>query len=182
MPTLIAFAGLPGVGKSSLARAVARHLGAAYLRIDTIEQALRTCATLPAGVVTEGYAVAHGMAADQLAVGRPVAADAVNPVGLTRDAWRGVADRAGARLIDVEVVCSDPAEHRRRVETRKVDVPGLIPPTWEAVMAREYHAWDRPRLVVDTAGREVAACVRALLEQLAPGMAAVDGGPTLGAV
>lgn len=69
-------------------------------------------------------------------------------------------------LVDVEVVYSDPAEHRRRVETRTIDVPGLTPPTWEAVLARDYHAWDRPRLVVDTAGRDADACVRELLERL----------------
>ena len=169
MPVLIAFAGLPGAGKSTVARAVARHLSAAYLRIDSVEQALRARGTLPAGVVAEGYAVAYAVAADQLAVGLSVVADAVNPLGLTRDAWRTVADRAGVPLLDVEVVCSDAAEHRRRVETRTSDVPGLVPPTWEAVRTREYHAWDRPRLVLDTAARDAGACVRALLEQLPPG-------------
>jgi predicted kinase len=169
MPVLIAFAGLPGAGKSTIARAVARRLGAAYLRIDSVEQALRSGGTLPAGVVVEGYAVAYAVAADQLAVGLSVVADAVNPIALTRDAWRDVAGRAGARLIDVEVICSDAAEHRRRVETRRTDVPGLALPTWEAVLTREYQAWDRPRLVLDTAARDAGACVRELLERLPPG-------------
>jgi predicted kinase len=169
MPVLIAFAGLPGAGKSTIARAVARRIRAAYLRIDSVEQALRAGGTLPAGVVAEGYAVAHAVAADQLTVGLSVVADAVNPLGLTRDAWQAVADRAGVPLIGVEVVCSDAAEHRRRVETRRIDVPGLVPPTWEEVRAREYHAWDRPRLVLDTAGRDAGACVRELLDQLPPG-------------
>ncbi|GJG87463.1 adenylyl-sulfate kinase [Gemmatimonadetes bacterium T265] len=166
MPLLIAFAGLPGAGKTTLARAVARHLAATYLRIDTIEQALRSVGTLPAGVVTEGYVVAYRVAADNLALGRAVVADSVNPLDLTRDAWRDVAAAAGARLVDVEVVCSDRAEHRRRVETRANDVPGLTYPTWDAVAAREYHAWDRPRLVVDTAGRDVASCVEELVRRL----------------
>lgn len=133
-----------------------------------------------AGVVTEGYAVAHRVAADQLAVGRDVVADAVNPIGVMRDAWRAVAEGAGARLVDVEVVCSDAAEHRRRVETRATDVPGLALPTWAAVRAREYHVWDRPRLVLDTAGRDADACVRELLGRLPPD--AADGwAPTAGA-
>jgi predicted kinase len=170
MPLLIVFAGLPGAGKSTIARAVARHLGAAYLRIDSVEQALRAGGTLPAGVVAEGYAVARAVAADQLAVGLSVVADAVNPLRLTRDAWRAVAGRTGAQLIDVEVVCSDPAAHRRRVETRTTDVPGLVLPSWEAVLTREYHAWDRPRLVLDTAARDAGACVRELLERLPPGV------------
>ena len=38
---LIALGGLPGVGKSALARSLARRIGAVHLRIDTIEQAMR---------------------------------------------------------------------------------------------------------------------------------------------
>ena len=38
---LIIFSGLPGSGKSTIARALAQQLGAVYLRIDTIEQAIR---------------------------------------------------------------------------------------------------------------------------------------------
>ena len=38
---LIIFGGLPGVGKTTLAKALAREWEAAYLRVDTIEQALR---------------------------------------------------------------------------------------------------------------------------------------------
>jgi predicted kinase len=34
---LIAFGGLPGTGKTTVAQAVARKLAAVYLRIDTLE-------------------------------------------------------------------------------------------------------------------------------------------------
>jgi predicted kinase len=43
---LIIFAGLPGVGKTTLAKAVAREWKAVYLLINTIEQALRFSETL----------------------------------------------------------------------------------------------------------------------------------------
>ena len=43
---LIAFAGLSGAGKTTIARILAQRLGAAYLRIDTIEQALRSSRVL----------------------------------------------------------------------------------------------------------------------------------------
>ena len=70
---------------------------------------------------------------------------------MTRDAWVAIASRAAVPVVEVEVVCSDAAEHRRRVETRVTDVPGLALPTWEFVLRRDYAAWDRPHVVVDTA-------------------------------
>jgi predicted kinase len=45
---LTIFGGLPGVGKTSVARELARQIGAVYLPIDSIEQAIRT-----SGVVSE---------------------------------------------------------------------------------------------------------------------------------
>jgi len=40
---LIAFGGLPGTGKTRVAQTLAHKLAAVYLRIDTFEQANRTC-------------------------------------------------------------------------------------------------------------------------------------------
>jgi hypothetical protein len=62
---LLIFSGLPGAGKTTLARWLARDLRAVHLRIDTIEHAHLT-----------------------------VIADSVNPDAITRDAWRAVARRA----------------------------------------------------------------------------------------
>jgi len=170
---LIVLAGLPGTGKSTIARLLAVRLKATYLRIDTIEQALRACATLPAGVVTEGYAVAYHVAEDNLRAGGTVIADSVNPLAVTRDAWVAVAGRAAVPVLEVEVVCSDPSEHRRRVETRSTDVPGLPLPTWDAVQQRHYDPWIRPRLVLDTASRTPAQCTDAILLAL-PMSVAID--------
>ena len=41
MVALIVFGGLPGSGKSSIARELARETGAMWLRIDSIEQPIR---------------------------------------------------------------------------------------------------------------------------------------------
>jgi hypothetical protein len=38
-------------------------------------------------------------------------------------------------------------------------VPGLALPDWQAVIGREYEAWDRDPLRVDTASRAVDACI-----------------------
>lgn len=163
---LIAFAGLPGSGKTTLSRALARALGAVHVRIDTIEQALRDSGAVSADVGPAGYFVGFGLAEDNLRLGRVVVADSVNPVRICRDGWRSVAQRAGVALVDVEVVCSDAAEHRRRVESRQSDIPGLRLPTWQDVVDRDYEAWDRPRIVIDTAGTSVEAALEDLLGRL----------------
>lgn len=162
---LIAFSGLPGSGKTSIARELARRLRATYLRVDTVEQALRSCETL-ATVVAEGYETIYRLAEDNLKLGLTVVADSVNPIDITREAWAEIARDANVRLINVEVICSDETEHRRRVETRSSDIPGLVLPTWDKVKSREYHPWTEPRIVTDTAGRSIGACVDALLSQL----------------
>lgn len=146
---LIIFSGLSGAGKTTIARELARELAAVYLRIDSIEQAIRETGATVDGT---GYRVGYRVAEDNLRLGRTVVADSVNPWPLTRDAWRGVANRAGVSAIDVEVRCSDLDEHRRRVDRRTVDVPGLRLPTWPEVIERDYRPWDRERVVIDTAG------------------------------
>jgi hypothetical protein len=74
----------------------------------------------------------------------------VNPWPLTRAAWRAVAGRAGVPSLDVEIVCSDPAVHRSRVERRQADIAGHALPAWEDVIARDYRPWDGERLQIDT--------------------------------
>ncbi len=165
---LIVFGGLPGSGKSTIARRLAAQSAATYLRIDTIEQALRACHTLPNGVVTEGYAVAYAMAEDNLRNGGTVVADSVNPLDVTRDAWMAVAHRAAVPVMEVECICSDVGEHRRRVETRSSDIAGLTLPTWQDVQHRAYEAWTRPHIVLDTAAQTPEAAVELLLLRLRP--------------
>jgi len=152
---LVVFAGLPGSGKTTLARRLSEALGAAYLRIDSIEHAIRTANGPAYDIGDVGYRVGYAMARDNLRAGRVVVADSVNPVQESRDAWRAVANERGVSVVEIEVICSDPTEHRRRVEEREADLSGFVLPTWEAVAAREYQAWTRDRVVVDTAGHTV---------------------------
>jgi predicted kinase len=158
---LIILGGLPGSGKTTLAREIALRHGAVHIRIDTIEHVLAQTA-LGASLTDEGYRVAFALAEDNLRLGRTVVADSVNPLEITREAWRAVAARAGVPALEIEVVCSDAAEHRARVETRAADMPGFRLPTWAEVEGREYHPWTGGRLLVDTAGRRVNETLAAL--------------------
>jgi predicted kinase len=164
---LLILSGLPGVGKTAIARAAAGRLRAVHLRIDSIEQCVRDY--LPGQDLEElGYRVAYAVAEDNLRLGHIVIADCVNPIALTRNAWLGVARRAGVDAVEIEVRCSDVSEHRRRVETRGGDIPGLKAPSWSDILAREYRAWDRDHVVIDTARQSIeqsVEIVRGLVER-----------------
>jgi predicted kinase len=162
-PTLVVVCGLPGVGKSTIGTALARQTRTPYLRVDEIEQAIVGTTTLshPVGVV--GYAVAHGLAVEQLRLGLDVIVECVNSVEVARDGWVVAARSVSARLVEVEVVCADPVEHRRRIETRATDVEGLVKPTWDEVRARPFEAWVRDHLIVDSSSLSVVAAVERIM-------------------
>src|SRR5262249_1603699 len=147
---LIIFSGLPGTGKSTLARQLAEKLGAVYLRIDSIELAIAV-GDEAISLGDKGYRVAYALAEDNLRLGHTVIGDSVNPVQTTRGAWRSAAERAAVRFLEVEIVCSDLLEHRRRIETRVTD----IPVTWDEVVTRNYEAWTGDQISIDTAGQEI---------------------------
>ena len=132
-----------------------------------IEQAIRSGGVLANGVGPAGYLVAYALAAANLELGHTVVADGVNPLGITRAAWRDTATRAGARLFDVEITCSDLAEHRRRVEARQADIDAFVLPGWSDVLRHEYEPWSPAPFRIDTAGRSVAENVASIRRGLA---------------
>ena len=166
-PLFVIFSGLPGSGKTTIARELARRIGAMHLRIDTIEQAMANAGIDMETNPESGYRVGYALAEDNLRLGNIVIADSVNPLRITRDAWRAVAGAADCPAVDVEIVCTDATEHRARVEGRSTDIEGLELPDWEKVRTREYHDWHFERIVVDTAGRTPEACIEELLGQIA---------------
>jgi predicted kinase len=148
---LIVFSGLPGTGKTTIARTLATHLNATWLRIDTIEQTIRNAGVLARDVGRSGYLVANELALNNLRPGHIVIVDCVNPVSESRQAWSDIAARKGTTLLNLEVTCSDKQEHRRRVELRQSDIAGLTPPTWQSVLEHEYEPWASSPLTLDTA-------------------------------
>lgn len=152
-------------GKSTIANDLAATTGALYLRVDTIEQAIRNSGALAQDVGRSGYMVANELALNNLRLGHTVIVDCVNPVLESRIAWSEVALQAGSRLENIHVICSDKHEHRRRVETRTVDIPGLTPPTWQSVMDHEYEPWDEAPFCIDTAFASPAQAVSMIINR-----------------
>jgi predicted kinase len=167
MPVLTSFSGLPGVGKTTVARALAQEIRAVYIRVDSIEAALKNSSLQIHPAEDAGYLASFAVAKDNLVHGLDVVADTVNPIELTRRSWAEVASACHARLLNVEIVCSDQAEHRRRVETRHSDIAGLDLPDWKRVQSRGYEEWIGNPVVLDTSKLSVNDCVKRIIEALA---------------
>lgn len=165
---LLILSGLSGVGKTTLARSVARELSAVYVRADTIEQAMREGGIEKSDGL--GYQVGYAIATENLRLGNCVIADSVNPWELTREAWRNAARVVPAPYLDVEVICADEVEHRRRVESRTPDIVGHVLSSWEQVIERDYVPWSSPRLVIDTATIDIQTATRLIVEALEAAM------------
>ena len=123
---LIIFGGLPGAGKTTIARELARQIRAMHLRIDSIEQVMRASGLADETFGDVGYRVAYAVAEENLRIGQKVIADSVNPIRLTRDAWVDVAIRAQVRAIEIEVTC--PSRKERHDATPDPPGPGPLPP------------------------------------------------------
>jgi predicted kinase len=167
MGKLVVMAGLPASGKSSVARELARRIGAVWLRIDSMDQAIWASGTAPSDLRDWTYRAAQAVAVDNLKIGRDVIADCVNDSQKARDGWSESGRRSGVDVVWLEIICSDPAEHRRRVETRTSDIAGLALPDWDAVVQRGYDPWERDHLIVDTARWPLEKCVDIALAALA---------------
>jgi len=141
-------AGLPGSGKSTIAELIGQQLGKPLVSVDPIESSI-----LRAGIDSDqptglaAYLVAETLAESIVRSRRGgVIIDAVNAVLPAREQWVNLAKRLGEPLKFVEVVCSDPAIHRARLEARSRNLPNLAEPTWHAVEQSldEYAEWTGP--------------------------------------
>jgi predicted kinase len=171
VPVLVAMAGLPASGKSTLAEVLGARLGATIVSVDPIESAILQAgidADQPTGLAA--YLVAETLAEQVLLSGHSVIVDAVNAVEPARLQWRDLALRADVPLRVVEVECSDPEVHRERLEKRQRDLPHVADPSWRAVeqSLEEYQEWRGecarlPRITLDTTntlGQNVDAALR----------------------
>ena len=164
---LVVLSGLPGTGKTSIGKMLAARQSAAYVRVDEIEHVLKQQAGFDQEVGAAGYVVAFAIASSNLKIGNLVVADSVNPVAESRQGWRDVVRATdGGRLLEVEVICSDEGEHRRRVEGRVSDIAGFTLPSWSSVKSHNYVLWTEPRLIIDTAVLSVLDAVLTIERQI----------------
>ena len=167
MAILVSLSGLPGVGKTTLAKELAALTRAIHLRVDSVEAALKRSVLRINPAEDAGYLAIASIARDNLLLGIDVIADTVNPIEITRKLWANTAASGTAHLLNVEVVCSDSVLHRRRVEARNSDIAGLVVPDWQAASSRTFEPWHGERLIVDTSIASIGACAVMIAKEMA---------------
>jgi len=157
---LIAMAGLPAAGKSTIAEILGGRLGASVVSVDPIEASI-----LRAGIDSDqptglaAYLVAETIAGFVLDAGQHVIVDAVNAVDPAREQWVRLAQARQEPLRFIEVVCSDPEIHRERLSKRESLASRYASPSSYAVEQSldEYQPWSGPsaaiaRITLDSVG------------------------------
>jgi predicted kinase len=149
--TLIIFAGMPGSGKTTLARMVAETLRIPVLAKDRVQRVLRD-RDLTDSTSGEGYYVILDLADEQLSMGVSVILDATFPLDHFRVVASDIAARHNARFCAVYCHCSDEAVWRARMEDRVQYIPGWTPVGWEDVerMRDYYQPWRNNALAIDS--------------------------------
>lgn len=163
---LIIFSGLPAVGKTSVAKCLAKKIKATYLRIDTIENAISNAKLTIKEVGPAGYFVGYSVAKENLSLGLAVIADSTNLLQITREAWKNVAISSGVSFLEIELICSNREEHIRRVVSRENDIPGLHLPSWQEIIDREHEAWSREHITIDTSTTTIDEAVEIIIQYL----------------
>ena len=147
---LVLFSGPPGVGKSTLSYALARHTGWAIVAKDGID---RTCQRLavPSWPPITAYHIMLDLAELNLRNGASLILDAVFPKEGFRQQAQDCAGRHAALCRAIVCQCSDGALWRQRVEKRPELIAGWTPADWDEVrrVTAYYEAWSSPHLLLD---------------------------------
>lgn len=150
MQRLVAVAGLPGVGKTTVSAAVAERLGATRLRSDVLRKELFPDPSYAAAETETVYETLRERAAMHLAEGESVVLDATFREQARRDRVAAVAGEHGATFHFVHVECADSVV-RERIAAREGDASDADVAVYEQLKG-EFESVERDHVRVDNSG------------------------------
>ena len=168
-PPLVVISGLPGSGKSHLARALVERYPLAWLQSDALRKAL--FGPRPSHSVAESerlFAACHGLLDRLLARGTPVVLDATNLGELQRRPLYRIVEKHEARLVLVQVKAPLKVVQQRLEARARGDNPWDQSTAGYEVyerMRKDVEPIERAHIVVDTSG-DVLPAVDEIVREL----------------
>jgi predicted kinase len=172
-PVLVMLCGLPGTGKSTLARMLADQLPAVSVESDLVRQMLFTPPTYTAVESQRVHKVCHILIGWYLRHYYHVVYDATNLYEHHRRLAYRLAARSGARLTVAQITASDEVVRQRLAPRGCRDLPSHIPDDysdadWQVYnrMRRRAEPIQHEHITVDTSDGNVERAVSYLLEAI----------------
>jgi predicted kinase len=149
--------GPPGVGKSTLARALSERAGLSVIESDDVRRTLFSAPNYSKYESGRVFDVVHAAAEERVANCGGVIVDATNLIEAERASFYGIAERLGAHLIVVRLTAAPSVVRRRLARRTREEGPGPAAVDVYERMRRIRQRIMEPHVVVDTtAGVEAA--------------------------
>jgi predicted kinase len=170
-PVLVMMCGLPGTGKSTLARRLAEQLPAVIVESDRVRQEIFSPPVYTADESQHVHRICHVLMGWYLRHYYHVVYDATNLYEYHRRLAYGLAARNGARLVVAEVIASEDVirerlSPRRRKESVTSVATDYSDAGWEVYlrMRRRAEPIQHDHLSIDTSDGDVEWAVKCVLE------------------
>ena len=149
-PTLIIIGGIPGTGKSTLAKALSRELKVPVFSKDELEASIvRAGLSEAKDMRGVGYEIMATLARNQIETGNSAIFDFIASSNRVINLWP---DLLFESYIYIECICSDEKIHKDRIEERIRPIEGWYELCWDDVVniKRVYRVLRTDRLVLDS--------------------------------
>jgi predicted kinase len=168
-PPFIVLSGLPGSGKSHLAREIARRYPVALLESDALRKALVKRPSYSQQENGRLFAACHALMESLLIRRIPVVFDATNLKEIHRRPLYDIAERAGARLLVVQVEAAEEVVwsrmEGRSIRQNPFDRSDATQDVYEK-MRRDADPIERQHIVVDSTPDDMDDAVSRILREL----------------